>query len=72
MAGSPLACVECGQAIEVPNKHLVCDDCLARLDPRLRAEQLRRANARPISHPRGEPLSQDELDERVRHLLNDW
>ena len=68
-------CLECGQLTESPDKYIICDRCLDRFEARLRDEL---CSERPETAPRRPegtsemPLSADEVDERVRRLLDDW
>jgi hypothetical protein len=68
-------CLGCGGMTESPDKYAVCDRCLAELEQQLIDEQRSRRLASPARRPEGTtgpPLSQDEIDERVRRLLDSW
>ncbi|MFN8635915.1 MAG: hypothetical protein U0893_18865 [Chloroflexota bacterium] len=73
MATDQFPCRLCGQTMSGLDSYVVCDACiegfgcdaLIPMQP-LRPRQLG-AHGRPLI-----PLSPDEIDARLRHLLNDW
>ena len=78
MASSRYPCRVCQQSTEAEDSYAVCPDCLA--DFELRASESDGLlsgtpgggeRAPPGSHL-GVPLAPDEVDERLRKLLNDW
>jgi hypothetical protein len=73
MAGFPFPCLECGRPTENTDRYVVCDACLLTIERELEAgrDRILRANGRPDPCS-GSSLSQDEIDARVRHLLDDW
>jgi NMD protein affecting ribosome stability and mRNA decay len=72
MAGFPFPCLECGRPTENTDRYVVCDACLLTIERELEAgrDRILRANGRP--DPRCDALSQEEIDARVRRLLDDW
>jgi hypothetical protein len=76
MHSSRFPCRVCGQATDGLDTYVVCLACAEEYE--LRSEGS--AGGRPDSVrlptafvvPTGIPLSDDEIQERLRHLLNDW
>jgi hypothetical protein len=68
-------CLGCGRMTESPDEEVVCDVCLAELEQQLFDERRGRRMAQPAQRragASGPPPSQDEIDERVRRLLDSW
>ena len=76
MHRSRFPCRVCGQATESLDTYVICLDCAEEYE--LRSEGPAGGRPDPFSGaelpptPAGVPLSDDEIRERIRHLLNDW
>jgi hypothetical protein len=62
-------CRFCGLSTEGADTYVICASCLAELDFEARHERRRRA---PSDDCVGPTLSADEIEARLRKLLDDW
>jgi hypothetical protein len=74
MAVSRYPCRVCGRATDGEDTYVICDSCLADLEPP--PSEPRSADAEFSSVRLGGslpiPLSPDEVEERLKRLLDDW
>lgn len=81
MHSSRFPCRVCGQATDGLDTYLICLDCAEEYE--LRSDGLAPGRPDPAPSPSpvaadasvaltAFPLSDDEIQERLRHLLNDW
>ena len=62
-------CLQCGQLTESQDKYIVCEHCLQRFEERCGGREL--TFPRVAEETSEMPLS-DEVNERLRRLLDDW
>jgi hypothetical protein len=73
MAAFRFPCRVCGQATDGIDTYVVCTDCIAELDLLSSVQAIDDESARPSPHDLVHVApSQDEIDARVRKLLDDW
>ena len=73
MAAFRFPCRICGQATDGIDTYVVCADCIAELDLLTSAQRDDDAAARAAPHDLVHAApSQDEIDARIRKLLDDW
>ena len=73
MTASRFPCRICGQATDGPDSYVVCPDCIAELDLLSGIQHADEEYARLAGHDLVHVTpSQDEIDARIRKLLDDW
>jgi hypothetical protein len=76
MHSSRFPCRVCGRSTDGLDTYVVCDECAEEYELRSAGPVWDRPDtARVVDPPMaltGSPLSPDEMQERLRHLLNDW
>jgi hypothetical protein len=73
MAALRFPCRICGQSTDGTDTYVVCADCIEELDLLSSVQAVDEEHDRPSPHDLVHVAqSQDEIDARIRKLLDDW
>lgn len=72
MHRSRFPCRVCGQSTDGPDTYVICQDCVDEYERLAEWPATGRPDFAAVEAPTLYPLSDDEVEARLRHLLDSW
>lgn len=72
MHRSRFPCRVCGQSTDGTDTYVICLDCAEDFELRMDGPRYDRSDDVPVVAVTSVPLSPDEIEARLRHLLDSW